>query len=65
MAFVNFLENLTLHWTLLFFRIGTPRCKFLPISLQSFDFDSSLLQAPKTLQEFVTRYKKQKEIFDL
>ena len=29
----------------------------LPISLQMFDFDSKLLEVPKTLQDFVYQYK--------
>ena len=37
--------------------------QILPISLQSFEFNSSLLQVPKTLKDFVTQYKHKKRNF--
>ena len=37
----------------------------LPISLQSFDFDSDLLKANKTLKGFVSQFWHKKESFDL
>ena len=38
--------------------------QILPISLQSFEFNSSLSQVPKTLKDFILQYKHKKEIFD-
>ena len=35
----------------------------LPISLQTFNFDSKLLEAPKTLKEFVHQYQKKQVIY--
>ena len=37
----------------------------LPISLQSFKFDSDLLQAPKMVKNFVHQFRYRKEIFDM
>ena len=38
--------------------------QILPISLQSFEFNSSLLQVLKTLKDFINQYKyKKKEFF--
>ena len=37
----------------------------LPTSLNSFEFDSELLKAPKTLKDFVHQFQHKKEIFDL
>ena len=36
----------------------------LPISLKMFDCNSQLLEAPKTLKDFVYQYKQKKEILD-
>ena len=36
----------------------------LPISLQTFDIDSKLLEAPKTLNEFVHQYQQKKQVLD-
>ena len=36
----------------------------LPISLQTFKLDSKLLEAPKTLKEFVHQYQKKKQVID-
>ena len=36
----------------------------LPISLQTFNFDSKLLEAPKTLKGFVHQYQKKKQVID-
>ena len=39
--------------------------QILPILLESFEVNSSLLQAPKMLKDFIHQYKHKKEIFDL
>ena len=36
----------------------------LPISLQMFDFDSKLLEASKTLKDFVYQYQQKKQVLD-
>ena len=64
-AFVNYLDNLTnsLKFSILLNR--TTNEQTLPISLQSFDFDSDLLKAPKTLKNFIHNFWHKREIFDL
>ena len=55
-AFVNYLDNLTetlqfpvlLNWT--------THKQTLPISVQSFDFNSDVLKAPKTLKDLVHQF---------
>ena len=36
----------------------------LPISLQTFDFDSKLLEGPKTLKDYVNQYQQKKQVLD-
>ena len=36
----------------------------LPISFQTFDFDSKLLEAPKALKDFLYQYNQKKEMLD-
>ena len=38
--------------------------QILPISLHTFDFNSELLEAPKTLKDLVYQYNQKKEILD-
>ena len=38
--------------------------QILPISLESFEINSSLLQATKTLKEFVNQYKEKRKLMD-
>ena len=55
-ALINYLENLTES---LEFPISLNRTiheQILPISQQSFEFDSDLLQVPKTLKDFVHQF---------
>ena len=61
-AFVNYLDNLTesLKFPILLNR--TTHEQTLPISVQSFEFDSDLLKALKTLTGFVHQFKHKKEI---
>ena len=64
-AFINYLGNLTES---LKFPISLNRAthkQILPISLQSYEFDSDLLQVPKTLKDFVHQFQHKKKIFDL
>ena len=43
----------------------TTQEQILPISLESFEINSSLLEAPNTLKDFIYKYKHKKEVFDL
>ena len=65
-VFVNYLDNLTES---LKFPISLNRTthmnRYNTISLQSFEFNSDLLQAPKTLNDFVHQFQHKKEFFYL
>ena len=64
-TFVHYLDNLTesLKFPILLNR--TTHEQTLPISQKSFDFDSDLLKAPKTLKNFVHQFWHKKEILVL
>ena len=64
-AFANYLANLTESLKFPILLNHTTHEQTLPISLQSFDFNSDLLKAPKSLKEFVYQFWLKKEIFDL
>ena len=64
-AFVNYLYNLTGTLKFPILLNQNPHKKTLPISLQSFDFNSDLLKAPKMLKYFVHQFWHKKEIFDM
>ena len=67
-AFVNYLDSLDNLTDSFKFPILLKRIIYeqtLPISLKSFDFNSELLKAPKTLKDFVHQFWHKKEIFDL
>ena len=65
-AFVNYLDNLTesLKFPILLNR--TTHEQTLPISLQSFEFHSDLVKAPKMFKkDIIHQFQHKKEIFDL
>ena len=62
MAFVNYFDNLTDSLDVPILYNCTTYEQILPIYLQPLDFDSKLLQAPKTLKEFVHQFQHKKEI---
>ena len=64
-AFVNYLENLTDSLKFPILLSWTTHEQTLPISLQSFGFNSDLLKAPKPLEDFVDQFWHKKEIFYL
>ena len=51
--FVNYLDNITESLKFPILLNWTTHEQTLPISLQSLDFDSDLLNAPKILKDFV------------
>ena len=65
MAFFNYFDNLTDSLNTPILQNWTTQEKILPIYLQSVEFNSSLLQMPKMLTDFIHQYKCKKEIFDL
>ena len=64
-AFANYLDNLTesLKFPILLNRRIHKQTS--PILLQSFEFNSDLLKAPKMLKDFVYQFWHKKEIFHL
>ena len=52
----NLESHITHNWTM--------HEQVLQISLQMFDFDSKLLEAPKTLKDFVYQYQQKKQVLD-
>ena len=63
-AFVNYLDSLDNLTDSLKFPILLNRTMYkqtLPISLKSFDFDSDLLKAPKTLKDFIHQFLHEKK----
>ena len=52
-AFMHYFDSLTNEIDVHILQNWTMHEQVLPISLQTFDFDSKLLEAPKTLKDFV------------
>ena len=57
LAFVDYLEELNETLDICIERNWTNYRQILPISLESFQLNSSLLQASKTLKDFVNQYQ--------
>ena len=63
-AFVNYLDqlnetiNIPIEWNC------THQMQVLPISLEAFNINSNLLQAPKMLKELVNQYKEKRKLMD-
>ena len=64
MAFMHYLDSLTNNLENHILQNWTMHEQVLPISLQTFNFDSKLLEAPKTLKEFVHQYQQKKQVLD-
>ena len=65
LAFVNYFDNLKDSLDAPTLQNWTTQEQILSISLQSFELNSGLLEAPKMLRDFVYQYKHKKEIFDV
>ena len=65
LAFVNYLAQLNETMNVPIERNWTHQLQILPISLGMFNANSSLLQASKTLKEFVNQYKGKRILMDL
>ena len=63
-AFMHYFDSLTDELDVHILQIWTMHEQVLPISLQMFDFNSKLLEAPKTLKDFVYKYRQKKEILN-
>ena len=65
LAFVDYLDQLNETINIPIVRNCTCQMQILPISLESSNINSNLLQAPKTLKEFVGQYKEKRKLMDL
>ena len=65
LAFVDYLDHLNETRDTPIIRNWTNHKQILPISLESFEMNSSLLQAPKTLREFVSQYQNKRKLMDI
>ena len=63
-AFMHYFDSLTNDLEVHILQNSTMHEQVLPISLQTFDFDLKLLEAPKTLKDSVYQYKQKKQILD-
>ena len=63
LAFVNYFDNLVECLNIPILKNWTTQEQILPISLESFEINSSLLQAPQTLKDFIHQYKYKKRNF--
>ena len=65
LAFVDCLDQLNETIDTPIIRNWTDQKQILPISLESFKINSSLLQAPKTIKEFVSQYREKRKLLDI
>ena len=63
-AFIHYFESLTDNLDTHISQNWTTQEQVFPISLQTFEFDSKLLKAPKTLKELVHQYKQKGQILN-
>ena len=64
LAFVNYLDQLNETINIPIERNWTHQTQVLPISLEAFNINSNLLQAPNTLQDLVNQYKEKRKSMD-
>ena len=65
LAFVNYFDKTIEALGIPVPRNWTTEEQVLPISVEAFEINASLLNAPKTLKDFVHQYKNKNEITDL
>ena len=65
LAFINYFDKMIESLGILILRNWTIQEQTLPISVQLFEINASLLNTPKTLKDFVNQFKKQKRILKL
>ena len=64
-AFVNYFDKMIEALGTPVLRNWTTEEQVLPISVEAFEINASLLNDPKMLKDFVHQYKNKKEITDL
>ena len=65
LAFVNYLDQLKETTDMPVIRNWTNQEQILPITLESFQINSSLLQAPKMLKKYVNQYREKRKLMDI
>ena len=63
-TFMHYFDRLTNNLEYHILQNWTMYEQVLPVSLQTFKFDSNLLDAPKTPKEFVHLYQEKKQVMD-
>ena len=65
LAFINYLNQLNETIDIPIERNWSHKSQTIPISLENFNINNSLLHAPKTLREFVNQYKERRKLINL
>ena len=65
LAFVEYLDQLNETIDTSIIRNWTNKKQILPISLEPFEINSSLLEASKTLREFASQYKENRKMMNI
>ena len=65
LAFVNYLDQLNETINIPIERNWKHQMQVLLISLEAFNINSNLLQAPKMLKEFINQYKEKRKLMGL
>ena len=61
---MHYFDSLTNNLETHILKNWTTHKQVLPILLQMFEFDSKLLEAPKSLKDFVYQYQHKKQVLD-
>ena len=65
LAFFNYFDNMIEYLGIPILRNWTAQEQILPISVESFKINASLLNAPKMLRDFVHQFRNKKQIQEL
>ena len=65
LTFVNYLDQLDETIDVPIERNWLHQMHFLPISIEPFHISQSLLQAPKTLKEYINQYQENRKFLDI
>ena len=65
LAFANYLDQLNETINILIERNWTHQMQVLPISIEAFNMSPNLLQAPKTLKEYINQYQGNRKLIDI
>ena len=65
LAFANYLDQLNETINIPIERNWTHQTQVLPISIEAFNMILNLLQAPKTLKEYINQYQENRKLIDI